>query len=248
MMKHLNSRLFVVIGITVGLLTSSGCIRRPPPIDTVPVKGKITFDDGLPADGVTVAFLSKIEAGGAANAVTNSEGEFSLITWAGPVPVPGARVGEYNVVIVKYEGGGDPPMEEWGGMGDKMMGMMNQGNPGMEKLAKNLTKAFGDDMTAGKEKLDEMFKSGAKNSKGRMVSPQQMMTEKLGSVDKKEKDGDKGAGGMGPGLEAGMMGGGMGGGQATLITNDRYADPTTSGLAASVEDTDENYFEFEIER
>jgi len=75
---------------------------------TIPVTGKILWDDGTPISGVGVRFVPLSESEGRdALGATGANGEFTLTTF---VYNDGAKPGEYTVVLTKVEKGSLPEL------------------------------------------------------------------------------------------------------------------------------------------
>jgi len=69
---------------------------------TLPVTGKLLWEDGSPIGAVNVQFVAAANGGGRdALGVTGANGEFHLTTFTYN---DGAKPGEYTVVLVKFEG------------------------------------------------------------------------------------------------------------------------------------------------
>jgi hypothetical protein len=104
-----NTLVFFMIGLvtlTAGCGGGSG---------TLPVTGKLLWDDGSPIAGVNVQFVPEPNSGGRnAIGVTGSNGDFQLTTFTYN---DGALPGDYIVVLVKFESDGtDAPATGGGSM------------------------------------------------------------------------------------------------------------------------------------
>lgn len=77
------------------LLTVIGCGGGA---STIPIKGKLVFDDGKPVSGASIRFVPTGEKGRMANGYSSKDGTFELTTInAGD----GAQPGDYVVVVSK---------------------------------------------------------------------------------------------------------------------------------------------------
>ncbi|NOX54416.1 MAG: carboxypeptidase regulatory-like domain-containing protein [Planctomycetes bacterium] len=103
----------VVLGalLAIGVCYIVGCSGGPDRPKTYPVTGTVTLD-GKPVEGATVVFVPKEEGKGrAATGVTDSDGKYSLGTFASG---DGVIPGEYLVKVTKYRppSSQQPPVED----------------------------------------------------------------------------------------------------------------------------------------
>ncbi len=107
-----------------------GCSSGPKVPKTLPVSGKITYND-KPLAGAEVGFVSKFDNKDvlAARGVTNDNGEFTLSTYIDPQhEVGGATAGDFIVIVSKIE-----KIDQ-----QKIMAEFSTGNPSMEGVLKKL--------------------------------------------------------------------------------------------------------------
>ena len=103
--SHIVCRLTTLLALA-GTLGMSGCgggDDGPPPPETAPVSGKVSYN-GEPVEGATVIF-SVVGAPRSASGITNAQGQYTLSTFGSG---DGAILGENAVSIVKTEGGEVP--------------------------------------------------------------------------------------------------------------------------------------------
>ncbi|HID21451.1 MAG TPA: carboxypeptidase regulatory-like domain-containing protein [Planctomycetaceae bacterium] len=105
-------RLVLAVVLAIGVCYVAGCSRGPERPKTYPVTGTVTLD-GKPVEGATVVFVPKEEGTGrAATGVTDSNGKYSLGTFASG---DGVIPGEYLIKITKYR----PPSTQQPPVGDE---------------------------------------------------------------------------------------------------------------------------------
>jgi hypothetical protein len=89
--------------IAVGAVALMGCSNKVPRLKTYPVSGTVTYN-GKPLEGATVAYVGSNVDAHRSTGTTDSEGRFSLTTYAGPQQLlRGAVPGEYQVTISKVK-------------------------------------------------------------------------------------------------------------------------------------------------
>lgn len=97
--------------LTIGACCVAGCSGGPERPETYPVTGTVTLD-GKPVEGATVVFVPKEKGKGrAATGVTDSNGKYSLGTFASG---DGVIPGQYLVKVTKYRppSSQQPPVED----------------------------------------------------------------------------------------------------------------------------------------
>lgn len=95
-----TNRLFL---LGAALLTVVGCGGGA---STIPIKGKLVFDDGKPVSGASIRFMPTGEKGRMASGYTSKDGTFELTTVnAGD----GAQPGDYVVVVSKVSASAAAP-------------------------------------------------------------------------------------------------------------------------------------------
>ena len=92
-----NIILFCVA--VIGFMVFQGCSKNP--LGTVKVTGKVTLD-GVPVEGVTVAFYPKSSDCRECFGLTNAQGQY-VLTVSGAEPGSGAIPGEYGIVLTKLQ-------------------------------------------------------------------------------------------------------------------------------------------------